>query len=104
VTLRVDTLGEWLSVPMEAEHRIPNKLISSGLVREVHRGVRTCVATLTEKTQRLKHEITRSVAACISTSSLHMTLSFFLIRLRTFISPAGESVARLVCCTVGSRW
>lgn len=39
VTLSVDTLQMWLNVPMEAAQRILARLVSSGLVREVHRGV-----------------------------------------------------------------
>jgi hypothetical protein len=39
VTLSVDTLCEWLSVPADAADRILNRLISSGLVRELNRGV-----------------------------------------------------------------
>jgi hypothetical protein len=64
---------------MEAAHRILNKLISSGLVCEVHRGWSYLRCHSDEKTQRLERDITRSVAGCISTSSLHITLSLFLI-------------------------
>ena len=39
VTLTVDTLCEWLSVPAEAAERILQRLISSGVVREVQRGM-----------------------------------------------------------------
>jgi hypothetical protein len=39
VTLTVLTLQQWLGVPMEAAERILNRLASSGLVREVQRGV-----------------------------------------------------------------
>ena len=39
VTLSVDTLQMWLNVPMEAAQRILARLVSSGLVREVNRGV-----------------------------------------------------------------
>jgi hypothetical protein len=41
VTLTVLTLQQWLGVPMEAAERILNRLASSGLVREVQRGVWT---------------------------------------------------------------
>jgi hypothetical protein len=39
VTLTLDTLCEWLSVPTEAGERILHRLISSGVVREVQRGM-----------------------------------------------------------------
>ena len=39
VTLSVQTLQTWLGVPMEAAQRILQRLASSGLVREVQRGV-----------------------------------------------------------------
>lgn len=39
VTLSVNTLETWLGVPMEAAQRILQRLASSGLVREVQRGV-----------------------------------------------------------------
>jgi len=39
VTLTVSTLQQWLGVPMEAAERILGRLASSGLVREVQRGV-----------------------------------------------------------------
>jgi hypothetical protein len=39
VTLTVDTLHAWLSVPMDAAERILGRLAASGLVREVQRGV-----------------------------------------------------------------
>ena len=39
VTLTVTTLQDWLGVPMEAAQRIMRRLASSGLVREVQRGV-----------------------------------------------------------------
>jgi hypothetical protein len=39
VTLTVQTLQAWLNVPMEAAERILDRLASSGLVREVQRGV-----------------------------------------------------------------
>ena len=39
VTLSVATLQTWLGVPMEAAQRILQRLASSGLIREVHRGV-----------------------------------------------------------------
>jgi DNA-binding GntR family transcriptional regulator len=39
VTLTVSTLQEWLGVPVEAAQRIMQRLASSGLVREVQRGV-----------------------------------------------------------------
>ena len=41
VTLTVNTLQAWLDVPMEAAQRIIHRLASSGLVREVERGVWT---------------------------------------------------------------
>jgi predicted AAA+ superfamily ATPase len=39
VTLSVDTLRDWLQVPVDAAERILTRLASSGLVREVKRGV-----------------------------------------------------------------
>jgi hypothetical protein len=39
VTLSVNTLQTWLGVPVEAAQRILQRLASSGLVREVQRGV-----------------------------------------------------------------
>jgi hypothetical protein len=39
VTLTVNTLQSWVGVPMEASQRILERLVSSGLVREVQRGV-----------------------------------------------------------------
>jgi DeoR/GlpR family transcriptional regulator of sugar metabolism len=39
VTLSVNSLQSWLGVPMEAAQRILQRLASSGLIREVHRGV-----------------------------------------------------------------
>jgi hypothetical protein len=39
VTLSVNTLQTWLDVPLDAAQRILKRLASSGLVREVQRGV-----------------------------------------------------------------
>jgi hypothetical protein len=39
VTLTVETLQTWLDVPRDAASRILSKLASSGLVREIKRGV-----------------------------------------------------------------
>ena len=39
VTLTVNTLQTWLGVPVEAAQRILQRLASSGLVREVQKGV-----------------------------------------------------------------
>ena len=39
VTLTVNTLQTWLGVPFEAAERILDRLASSGLVREVQKGV-----------------------------------------------------------------
>ena len=39
VTLTVNTLQAWLNVPLEGAQRILLRLASSGLVREVERGV-----------------------------------------------------------------
>lgn len=39
VTLTVNTLQAWLDVPLDAAQRILLRLASSGLVREVQRGV-----------------------------------------------------------------
>jgi hypothetical protein len=39
VTLSVSTLQSWLGVPVEAADRILKRLASSGLIREVQRGV-----------------------------------------------------------------
>lgn len=41
VTLTVHTVQDWLGVPVEAAQRIIERLASSGLVREVQRGVWT---------------------------------------------------------------
>jgi len=39
VTLTVDTLQQWLDIPADAAQRILGRLASSGLVREVQKGV-----------------------------------------------------------------
>ena len=39
VTLTVDTLQTWLNIPTDAAQRILGRLASSGLVREVQKGV-----------------------------------------------------------------
>ena len=39
VTLTVDTLQKWLDIPLDAASRILERLTSSGLVREVDKGV-----------------------------------------------------------------
>jgi hypothetical protein len=39
VTLTVNTLQQWLGVPLDAAQRILERLASSGLVREVQKGV-----------------------------------------------------------------
>lgn len=39
VTLTVETLQKWLDIPMDAAQRILDRLASSGLVREVQKGV-----------------------------------------------------------------
>ena len=39
VTLSVTTLQSWLDVPLDAAQRILQRLVSSGLVQEVQRGV-----------------------------------------------------------------
>ncbi len=39
VTLTVNTLQTWLGVPMDGAQRILDRLASSGLVREVQKGV-----------------------------------------------------------------
>jgi hypothetical protein len=39
VTLTVDTLQAWLDIPVDAAQRILQRLASSGLVREVQKGV-----------------------------------------------------------------
>lgn len=39
VTLTVETLQKWLDIPMDAAERILDRLASSGLVREVQKGV-----------------------------------------------------------------
>ena len=39
VTLTENTLQTWLGVPMDAAQRILDRLASSGLVREVQKGV-----------------------------------------------------------------
>ena len=41
VTLTVDTLQAWLNIPFDAAERILARLASSGLIREVHKGVWT---------------------------------------------------------------
>ena len=41
VTLTVKTLQQWLGVPLDAAERILDRLASSGLVREVQKGVWT---------------------------------------------------------------
>jgi len=41
VTLTVNTLQTWLGVPLEGAQRIIQRLASSGLVREVQKGVWT---------------------------------------------------------------
>lgn len=38
VTLTVDTMQQWLNVPVEAAERILRRLVDSGLMREVRRG------------------------------------------------------------------
>ena len=39
VTLTVNTMQQWLGVPMDAAQRILERLAASGLVREVQKGV-----------------------------------------------------------------
>ena len=39
VTLRVETLGAWLNVQLDAAQRILSRMVSAGLLREVQRGV-----------------------------------------------------------------
>jgi Fic family protein len=39
VTLTIETLEAWLNVPRDAASRVLSKLVSSGLVREIERGV-----------------------------------------------------------------
>jgi len=39
VTLTTDTLQQWLNIPPDAAERILGRLASSGLVREVQKGV-----------------------------------------------------------------
>jgi hypothetical protein len=39
VTLNVNTVQQWLGVPRDAAQRILDRLASSGLVREVQKGV-----------------------------------------------------------------
>lgn len=39
VTLTADTLQQWLNIPADAAERILDRLASSGLVREVEKGV-----------------------------------------------------------------
>ena len=39
VTLRVETLGAWLNVRLDAAQRILSGMVSAGLLREVQRGV-----------------------------------------------------------------
>ena len=41
VTLSVSTLQQWLGIPFEAAERILERLVSSGLIREVQKGVWT---------------------------------------------------------------
>ena len=41
VTLTISTLQQWLGVPRDAAERILGRLASSGLVKEVQRGVWT---------------------------------------------------------------
>lgn len=41
VTLTINTLQQWLGVPRDAAERILGRLASSGLVKEVQRGVWT---------------------------------------------------------------
>ena len=41
VTLTVKTMQQWLGVPLDAAERILERLASSGLVREVQKGVWT---------------------------------------------------------------
>ena len=41
VTLTVETLQTWLNIPLDAAQRILGRLASSGLVREVQKGVWT---------------------------------------------------------------
>lgn len=38
VTLTVDTMQQWLNVPVGAAERILRRLVDSGLMREVRRG------------------------------------------------------------------
>ena len=38
ITLTVDTLQQWLQVPVDAAERILKRLVDSGLMREVRRG------------------------------------------------------------------
>jgi DNA-binding IscR family transcriptional regulator len=39
VTLTADTLQQWLNIPPDAAERILDRLASSGLVREVEKGL-----------------------------------------------------------------
>jgi predicted transcriptional regulator len=39
VTLRVETLGAWLNVQLDAAQRILSRMVSAGLLQEVQRGV-----------------------------------------------------------------
>jgi hypothetical protein len=39
VTLRVETLGAWLNVRLDAAQRILSRMVSAGLLREVQHGV-----------------------------------------------------------------
>ena len=39
VTFTVETMRDWLGVPLDGAHRILATLVSSGLMREVERGV-----------------------------------------------------------------
>ena len=39
VTLRVETLGAWLNVQLDAAQRILTRMVSAGLLRELQRGL-----------------------------------------------------------------
>ena len=39
LVLTVDTMQQWLGVPQDAAERILNRLASSGLIKEVQKGV-----------------------------------------------------------------
>ena len=39
VTLRVETLGAWLNVQLDAAERILTRMVSAGLLRELQRGL-----------------------------------------------------------------